>query len=167
MQKVFNGEGREKLSEIIVYFSGTGNNQKIAIEISRLKGIYISKIEDNSKRNFFKDSFYALTKKNVPFTLSREIGEEFTHIYLVTPVWAGHLPAPVASFLRKFSENLKKSEITLISVSGFGEKNAKIVEQIYKIAGTKPKASLFLRDSELKSGEYAQKLENFLQKEKI
>ncbi|MDI6850675.1 MAG: hypothetical protein QMD82_01885 [bacterium] len=155
------------MSEIIVYFSGTGNNQKIALEISRLKGIYLSKIEDKSKRNFFKDAFYALTKKNVPFTLSRGIGEEFNHIYLVTPVWAGHLPAPVASFLRKFSENLKNSKITLISVSGFGEKNAKIIEQICKIAGIRPKASLFLRDSELKSGEYIKKLESFLQKEKI
>jgi len=152
------------MSEIVIYFSGTGHNEKLAHEIASLRGIEIAKIEDSLKRNFFRDSFYALTKKNVPFKLSTELSTEHDKIYLLTPVWAGHLPAPVVSFLRKYSENLKNKIITLISVSGFGEKNAKIVDQIYKISGNKPENFLFLKDSELESSEYKKKLEAFLQK---
>jgi flavodoxin len=151
------------MSEIVIYFSGTGHNEQIAYEIASLKGIDITKIEDSLKRNFFRDSFYALTKKNVPFKLSTELSTEHDKINLLTPVWAGHLPAPIVSFLRKYSENLKNKIITLISVSGFGEKNAKIVDQIYKIIDNKPQNFLFLKDSELESGEYKKKLEAFLQ----
>ncbi len=147
---------------LAIYFSGTGNNERIAKEIQKSINCDILKIDDGQRRNFFRDSFYALTRKTVKVN---DIGidlRNYEKIILLTPVWAGHLPAPFLTFLKKYSNILKDKNLYLASVSGFGEKNSKIVNEIIRVLGAPPTKSLFLRDKELETNSYSNKLENFI-----
>lgn len=147
---------------LAIYFSGTGNNDRIAKEIQESLNCEILKIDDGQKRNFFRDSFYALTRKTVKINDTGIDLQNYEKIILLTPVWAGHIPAPFLTFLKKYSNILKDKNLYLASVSGFGEKNSKIIKEIIRVLGIPPIKSLFLTDKELEGNSYSNKLDNFI-----
>lgn len=148
----------------IFYYSKTGKN-KILVNMLNQKGNFeIEEIIDEKDRNgiigFLKSGFDAITKKLTKIENIKLNPDEFDHIIIGTPIWAGNMTPAIRTFLTKFNGSIKSYSV--ISVSGFGEKNFKVINDFVKILGSKPKSFLFVSENELKGKTIEDKINKFL-----
>lgn len=165
--KEFAATARKKgcnMKSLVFFFSNTGHNEILAQELQKYVPAELEKIKDYEKRNFFRDSFYALIQKKVRIEPPINDINNFERIFFVTPIWAGNFPAPVSTLLKQFKDQFSGKELYLVSVSGYGEKNIKIVQKFKKLTGADPKDFLLIGDDELKERKFENKLQKFAAK---
>ncbi|MEO0236246.1 MAG: flavodoxin domain-containing protein [candidate division WOR-3 bacterium] len=153
---------------LIAYFTFTGNNKKVAETLKNMFNATIFEIKDRCKRNFLRDSFFAIIKKDVKIDPLNVDPRDFDSVIICTPIWASNIPAAVFTFLKQNRDILSHKSLYFVSVSGYGDKNSKITGRITKYLKLNIKKALFLRDDEIKENTYLEKLEDFvkeLQKE--
>jgi hypothetical protein len=148
----------------IFYYSKTGKN-KILVDMLNQKGNFeIEEIIDKKNRKgiigFVKSGFDAITKKLTEIENIKLNPDVFDHIIIGTPIWAGNITPAIRTFLKKFNGSIKNYSV--ISVSGFGEKNLKVINDFVKILGSKPKSVLFVSENELKEKIIEEKINKFL-----
>lgn len=89
----------------VVYFTRTGNSERIAKKIADSLSSEIVRIVDNMNWNgffgFLKAGYYSISNKKVEINDIKNI-ESSDEIILVSPLWAGNLAVPVRVFLDKF-----------------------------------------------------------------
>ncbi|WP_041077774.1 flavodoxin family protein [Thermotoga caldifontis] len=99
----------------IVYFTRTGNCERIATKLSEMTGYPAIRLVDDVNWSgflgFIKAGFYALTGKRTRIRLEGKLDAE--RIVLVTPIWAGFITPAARSFLDHFDP----SKILLVTVS--------------------------------------------------
>ncbi len=153
--------------KVVIYFTHTGNNQKVAHHFKNLLNSNILQIKDRMKRNFFRDSFYAIIKKEVQIELTGNDLGNYKEILIVTPIWAGNVPAPIYTFLKRHQKDLNTKTLYFISVSGFGEKNKKVLETLKRKLGMEFKGSLFIKDKEIEDESYKNIIDKFIEEFKL
>ncbi|NPV87975.1 hypothetical protein HPY42_00395 [Coprothermobacteraceae bacterium] len=146
---------------LIVYFSGSGNNKRVAEKLADLIKADIERLDDGQRRCFFRDGFQAATQKTVAIKQLTKDLDYYDDIVLVTPVWAGNLPAAVRTFLLNYKDRLLGKRVWLASCSGSGEDNKEIVNKAIKCLSKDFEAALLLSDAELKKAKADQKLQDF------
>lgn len=149
----------------IFYYSKTGKNKELANILSKKSNSEMEEIVDKKNRNgilgFLRSGFDAFTKKLTEINNLKLDPSNFDHIIIGTPVWAGNITPAIRTFLIKYKESIKNYSV--ISVSAFGEKNLKIVNDLEKILNKKPNLTLFLSEKDLKKGDINSKIENFVE----
>ena len=87
----------------IVYFTRTGNSERIAKKIATKISCERIKITDNinweGAIGFLKGGYYASKKKDVRIELNKDIGI-YDELIVVCPLWAGGLPPAVKMFFK-------------------------------------------------------------------
>lgn len=152
------------MKKLIVYYSRTGKNRKIAEEIHKKIGGDIEEIIDLVNRKGFigilrggKDAFLKRKTKIKP---PEKDPSGYDFLVIGTPVWAGNITPAIRTYLMENKEKIKK--LFLFSVSGFGEKNRKISSVVESITGKKPVLNLFISEKEIGDKRYNEKIEKFI-----
>lgn len=150
---------------LIVYYSKTGKNETLAKILSEKTNYEIEKIIDKKRRSgvfgFILSGYEALTEKLTKIeNLNKKISD-YEHILVGTPVWAGKITPAIRTFIVKYGKEI--SSYSIFSVSGFGEKNSKILYDFIKILGKEPKSTLFVKDKDLEFLENSEKFISFVE----
>jgi flavodoxin len=152
------------MKALVVYYSRTGNTEKVANEIAQALGADTETIIDKKSRkgpigwlSAGKDS----TRK-IPADIEEPKKEPSAYELVVigTPVWAWTVSAPVLAYLNKFTGKLPEVAFFL-TYDGNMEKT---FEDMTAAAGKTPKATLAVHHKELKRGAHAGQVKEFVAK---
>ncbi|MEG1794877.1 MAG: hypothetical protein RR262_00090 [Clostridium sp.] len=81
------------MKTLIVYYSRTGNTEKLANEIQKQTGGVIEKIEDNINRRgilgYLKSGFQAAKKHAVSINEPINNPKDFEKVIVISSIWAG------------------------------------------------------------------------------
>ncbi len=110
---------------LVVYYTRTGNSQRLAEEISiKLHGIK-DKIKSENKykgiSGFIKAGFRAVRKKEDDITY-KENPEDYRVVIIVSPIWASSIPPAVRRYIK---ENINKMKNYSFIINGGLKENQK------------------------------------------
>jgi len=155
------------MKALVVYYSRKGHTAQIAEQIAKELGAETDVIIDKKKRGgpfgFLgsgKDSM-----NDVPADIEEPKRDPAGYELVVvgTPIWAGQACTPARAYIRKFSGRFPEVAF-FISCSG----NYKTtLEDLAKMAGKAPKATLVVTNGEQKNGAHAAKVEEFVGKLRV
>lgn len=127
------------MKTLIVYYSHTQNNEKLANILRRKLGADVLKLEEIRKRTAFTIlldlAFNRRPRlKRHPFSL-----RSYTQIIFIAPIWASRIASPMKAFLVNEKANI--THYSFITVCG-GVKGQmeKIIRQLVKFVVKKPDA---------------------------
>ncbi len=146
---------------LVVYFSRTGNNKKIATKTKEYLNCDIDEIIDLGGKNIITGIFAVIFKKKTKIMFEKD-PEGYNFLIIVTPVWVGTIPPAVRAYILKNREKIKK--IAILSISGNGKKNEKLIPEIEFLINNKTLTNLLLTEKEFIKGNYKDKFKEFLQK---
>ena len=124
---------------IIIYFSLTGNTQKLAMKIyeflkSKNFDVSLFKLERKEKCSFWKNCFYAIFKNIIKIEKVPDI-ENYDLIFIGTPVWAGKITPYVRSFIKNIE--LKDKKVFLFTTYGSGFLKDRAMKEFIKLVEEK------------------------------
>lgn len=145
------------MKTLVVVYSRTGWTRRVGEEIARECGAELRVIEDvNSRRGLFgywrsiQDARKARQPAIKPMSLDLR---PYDLVILGAPVWAGHMAAPMRSFIQRYKQELRRVAV-FCTMRGSGADRA--LAEMAQALGRSPVARLALRDSDIKKGASAQ-----------
>ncbi len=114
---------------LIVYYSHTGNNEKLALELQKRIGFDIYKINEVKKRKTISILLDFMGNRSTKLINDNKNFSQYDYTILVSPVWGGKIASPMRTFLEKEKSNLKKFfYITLCN--GAADQRQKLIEEL-------------------------------------
>lgn len=125
------------MKTLIVYYSFTQNNEKLAKYLHKLLGCDIVKLETVKRRNglsIMLDLMFhrAPTLKTVPYYL-----RDYDHVIFIAPIWAGRIAMPLKTFLKKEKSNIKRYSFITLCGGAPGQKK-KIENELASVLNIMP-----------------------------
>lgn len=120
------------MRKVILYYSRTGTSKRVAEKIGKALGVEAVSVDDkNSYKGIFgylKGGFYASSwrKVNYSYNTKSQI-DEYTHVYLVGPIWASRAAPAIYSFL--MDNDLKKKSLVLTNDGTSPDKSFRKMEE--------------------------------------
>ncbi len=151
------------MKTLVVYYSRTGNTQKVAQEVANTLDSEIEEVIDTQKRSGplgYLRSGRQATKREL--TVLKDIKNDPTHFDLIiigTPVWAGTVSTPIRTYI---TQNRDKFG----DMAFFGTSNAsgldKAFTEMSELSGKTPIATLDVKSEEVKKHTYGLKIQKFI-----
>jgi flavodoxin len=154
------------MKTLVVYYSYTGHNRKVADEIRKFNQSDIFEIKDWLQKLPFPILLFVggmMAARRIPSRINRIEAdpEVYDRIIIVGPVWAGKLIPAIRAFLTKYRQVSQK--IILVCVCGGGEKFANSVNQEFqKLTGIKLSGLFIVSDAEFAKNNYQDELQKFI-----
>ena len=150
------------MSSLTVYYTRTGNTEKIAKEISELIGSELKEIQDNRNRGgllgWLRSGMESARKVTPEISPINKELSEYDLVVIGTPVWAGTMASPVRSFIEKY----KKDLTSVAFFCTLGSENAEnTFREMKEVSGKDPEATQYITTAEIKSDDYQEKLKDF------
>jgi len=120
---------------LVVYFTRTGNSEKLAEQVGiKLHGEIDeikSKVKYYGNFGFVRAGYRALTNKvdNIEF---KKDPSEYKILIIVSPIWASNIPAPVRAYIE---ENRKKIDKFGLIINGSMKENKKAYDNFVDLLG--------------------------------
>ena len=151
------------MNVLIAYYSRTGNNEKLAIELQKIMNCDIEKIVDTVNRKgvlgWLKSGRQAQGKQMSKIEQITKDPSNYDMVVVCCPFWASRMPPPMRTYL---TDNKGKfNAVALMSVSAGGTGNDKTIPDFEETIGKKFSAILMLSQAETKKGGYEEKLQQF------
>ena len=149
------------MKRLILYYSISGHNENLAIQLKKDLNCDIEKLEDGFSRVFKNNTWLLLIFGGMYGTFNflnkgKRIISNFNNydqIVLVGPVWAFHLFPMGRGFLKRNRDRI--SSLIVVSICGGGKKYRKnIIEDINKYYKKEPDKIVVISDKEFKDKEY-------------
>ncbi len=126
------------MKTLIVYYSFTQNNEKLAKHLQSALNCDMVRIETITKRtglSIFLDLILNRKPaiKTVPYNLP-----EYDHIIFIAPIWAGKIAMPLKTFLFKEKGRIKKYSFVTLCGGGDERQKKKIENQLKEMTGMPP-----------------------------
>ncbi|WP_147805203.1 flavodoxin family protein [Alkalicoccus halolimnae] len=122
---------------LILYYSHSGNNEKLAVELQERIGCDKYEVKEKKKRKDISIFFDFLLKRNSRLAPIEFDVSEYGPVILLAPIWAGKIAAPMRTFIKR--EKLTDySFITLCS--GADGQREKIASELATLTPEKPTA---------------------------
>jgi flavodoxin len=126
------------MKNLIVYYSFTKNNEKIAEYFRNQLSCHIAKIETVRKRSGLSILFDLMFNrkpavKAIPFYLWN-----YEHVIFIAPIWAGKIAMPLKTFLLNEKANIKKYSFVTVCGGGNASQKAKVEKQLIELTGKVP-----------------------------
>ena len=104
------------MRKIILYYSRSGTSKRVAERIGKALGVEVVSVDDRNNYNgvfgYLKGGFYASRWRKVDYSFDTKSSiDEYTHVYLVGPIWASRTAPAIYSFL--MDNDLKKKSLVL------------------------------------------------------
>ena len=127
------------MKPLIVYYSHSGNNEKLALELKDRLGCDMYEVKEKKKRKSLSILVDSLMKRNSRLAPLDFDVRGYGPVILLTPVWAGKIAAPMRTFIKKEKDKLTDySFITLCS--GAAGQREKITAELSALTPQKPAA---------------------------
>lgn len=125
------------MKTLIVYYSFTQNNEKLAKHLHALLNCDIVRIETVKKRSaysiFFDLMFHRKPAvKAVPYYL-----RDYDRVIFLAPIWGGQIAMPLQTFLLKEKSNIKRYSFITLCGGTLGQKE-KIEKQLLAMLDIAP-----------------------------
>ncbi len=120
---------------LVVFFTRTGNSERLAEEISiKLHGD-IDEIKSEVKylgiSGFIRAGYRSVTKKIDKIRFQKD-PSKYKIVVLVSPIWASNIPPAIRSYINKNKENLKNYGLI---INGAMKENKKAYENFNELLG--------------------------------
>jgi flavodoxin len=125
------------MKSLIVFYSHSGNNEKLAYRLKELVGCDIYKISEVKKRKTISILIDLLFKRTPKLATPTICVKDYDSIIFVAPIWGGKIASPMKAFIEQEKNNFAKYFYITLCNSGIGQKE-KIVEQLNSIVQRKP-----------------------------
>jgi hypothetical protein len=135
------------MKNVIIFYSLTGNNEALALNVAKVLGVDNIKITELKSRNMGKIATDVLFNKIPQVNPVPEKLENYDEVLFFGPIWMGQLASPLRAYLKYLKTNVKK--YAFISISGGAEgPNPKIENELIKRVGKDPVAviNLYIAD---------------------
>lgn len=127
------------MKPLIVYYSHSGNNEKLALELRDRMNCDMYEIKEKKKRKNLSILFDVLTKRNSRLAPLDFDVSGYGPVILLAPIWAGKIAAPMRTFIKMEKDKLTDySFITLCS--GAAGQREKIAAELAALTTQKPAA---------------------------
>lgn len=127
------------MKPLIVYYSHSENNEKLAIELRDRIGCDMHEIKEEKKRKNLSILFDAFWKRNSRLAPIDFAVSDYGPIILLAPVWAGKIAAPMRTFINR--EKDKLTDYSFITIcSGVEGQREKIMAELSALTPNKPVA---------------------------
>jgi len=147
---------------LIVYYSRGGNTKKVAEELSKVLSCDIEEIQDTVNRSgpigWLQSARQAMSGAMTTLKPMGKSPEKYDLVIIGTPVWGGHESTPARTYVAQNKEKLKKVAF-IVTEGNRGDEQA--IRGMEELSGKKASATLVVKVSEIKNGEYAGKLKQF------
>ncbi|MGO1060574.1 flavodoxin family protein [Planococcus sp. FY231025] len=127
------------MKPLIVYYSYSGNNEKLALELRDRIACDMFEIKEKKKRKDLSIFVDFLVKRNSRLAPLDFDPSGYGPIILLAPIWAGKIAAPMRTFIKQEKDKLTDySFITLCS--GAAGQREKIAAELAALTPHKPAA---------------------------
>jgi flavodoxin len=120
------------MKTLVVFFSFSGNNKLLALEIQKLSGCDIYQIEEPEKRSGIRILFDVLFRRDPEIKRTEIQVSRYDHLILSAPIWAGRIANPLKTFLKVEKDKIR--EYSFITLCGAGG-NKHLAEELTKVCG--------------------------------
>jgi flavodoxin len=141
------------MKNLIVYYSFTQNNEKLADYMQKKLNCDSVKIETIKKRNGFSILLDLVFKrkpelKTIPYYLG-----DYDHVIFIAPVWAGKIAMPMTSYMMNEKRNIKSYSFITLCGGGNPNQKSKIQSELVSILEKEPSNVLELWINDLLTAE--------------
>ncbi len=148
---------------LVVYYSLTGNTEKVARLIAKRLDADIEVIRDNLKRKATPARFNAILEAifKMPAVIeeSRHQVDQYECIILGGPVWAQNMSSPMRSYIKRESQKFRRLALFCTENSEGGEK---MLSKAARLSSKIPIASMVLTEKDVQSDELDRKIAEFI-----
>jgi flavodoxin len=124
---------KEKAMKIlIVYYSHSGNNEKLAYELKERIGCGIYKISERKERKTFSILLDFFFNRKAKLSKSDINLKEYDKVIFVAPIWGGRIASPMRGFMDLEKGNLKEYFYITLCNGEVGQKE-EIQAELYSI----------------------------------
>ncbi|HEY9489932.1 MAG TPA: hypothetical protein VIQ51_16450 [Chryseosolibacter sp.] len=125
------------MKTLIVYYSFTQNNEKLAKHLHKMLNCDIVKLETVRQRSglsIILDLMFHRSPalKTVPYYL-----RDYDHVIFIAPIWAGRIAMPLKAFLAKEKSNIKRYSFVTVCGGTPGQKE-KIKKELASVLNIMP-----------------------------
>ncbi len=136
------------MSTLVISYSLTGNNEKLAAGIAEKLSARHIKIEEQKERKTSTTVFDMLLNRTPEIRMDIDDNEKYDQVLFVAPVWIGSVASPMRGCIRKMKQNIER--YAFISISGGADgPNPKLENELMKRTGKKPEAVIDLHIADL------------------
>lgn len=147
---------------LVTYFSRSGYTRRAAEELARVLNAQLAPIEEMRPRDgllgYWRSLIEALRGRDTTIRAARAEPGDFDLVLIGTPVWASHPSSPARAFARRYGPRIKRAAL-FCTLGGRGAQSA--LDELARLVGAKPVATLALTDRELDSEAGHEKLARF------
>lgn len=151
---------------LVVYYSRTGKNERLAKLLQEKLNCEIERVEEFTRRDgvlgFLKSGMQAVLKRETEIKPVGKDPGDFDVTVIVSPVWAGRIPPPIRTYVHIFRGRFKRLAYASISYSGPG--NSSVLRDLESLAQKRADVSMLLREKDLGSQAYFSSVDSFLEK---
>jgi flavodoxin len=152
------------MKTLIVYYSKTGQTEKVALDLAKNLDAETEKIIDQTKRSGILGWIFggrdAMKKKFTEIGTPTKNPADFDLVIFGSPIWAWTIVPAIRTYLEKYKKDFKNCAFFCTS-DGTGAE--KIITEVEEIVGKKILAGVGFNGDELKDqNSYHQKLDKFL-----
>ncbi len=125
------------MKNIIVYFSHSGNNEKLAYELKKRTGCEIFQVCEKNKRRTISIMLDTLFKRNSKLRTYLTDLKKYQKVIFVAPVWNGKIATPMRAFMEQEKHNLNEFSYVTVCNGETGQKE-KISDELLSITDRRP-----------------------------
>ncbi len=148
---------------LVVYYSLTNHTHKMAELVAQGVGANIERIQDAESREgvlgYMRSGRQAMLQRSSPIQPVKEDPSRYDLTILGSPVWSWSLSPPMRSYV--IAQKDKFRQLAFFCTEG-GSGGGRLFRQLQALCGKIPVATLEVTEGELKSGDYAGKVEEFI-----
>ncbi|MBU9674995.1 hypothetical protein KQ939_17210 [Planococcus sp. CP5-4] len=127
------------MKPLIIYYSHSGNNQKLALELQSRIGCELREIKEHKKRKDIAILMDFLIKRDSRLAPLDVDLSDYSPVILLAPIWAGKIASPMRTFIKKSKDDL--TDYSFITIcSGAPGQREKIGAELYALTSREPAA---------------------------
>lgn len=126
------------MNTLLIYYSFTGNNEKLANYLVEKLHCAIIKLETVRKRNGFSILLDLIFKRKPAVKPLSVHLKDFDHIIFLTPIWAGKIAMPMKSLLLNQAKNIRYYSFITACGGGDDSQKSRIEAELLSTVGRAP-----------------------------
>jgi flavodoxin len=152
------------MKTLVVYFSRSGHTEQVAREIAKQCRADIDRIRDAAGDRggcwgYLRSGWQSICGATPPIQRPGKNPADYELVVIGTPVWNWGLAAPVRSYASQHAEQFRQVAF-FCTEGGSGELRA--FDELQRICGKAPRATLAVKEPELDPPRHAQPLRRFV-----
>jgi menaquinone-dependent protoporphyrinogen IX oxidase len=125
------------MNALVVYYSHSGNNEKLAYQLKERLSCDIHKISELKERKTISILFDSFIKHKLKLSSCNINLKEYDKVNFVAPIWGCKIASPMREFMNIEKNNLEKYFFITLCNGEIGQKE-KVDTELYSILHRKP-----------------------------